>query len=130
MCPLACLCFYPCDPCHPWFDSPPGHDMSRLIVVGKRGYIASGLCRRFDRRRIPYTALSSSDCDLEQAGAAASHFRELGSEKTHVVFTAAINPWLDNSASSYDRNLRIVSNFVAAMGEVNLKHVIYLSTVD
>jgi UDP-glucose 4-epimerase len=104
--------------------------MSRLIVVGKHGYIASSLCRWFDQRRVPYTAMSSSDCDLEQASTVAGHFRELGSEETQVVFTAAINPWLDNSASSYDRNLRIVSNFVAAMGTVNLKHVIYLSTVD
>jgi nucleoside-diphosphate-sugar epimerase len=104
--------------------------MSRLIVVGKHGYIASALCRWFDQRRIPYTAISSSECDLEQVEAVARRFQEPGSEETQVVFTAAINPWLDNSASSYDKNLRMVSNFVAAMGAVNLKHVLYLSTVD
>src|SRR6516225_7932645 len=104
--------------------------MSRLIVVGKHGYIASALCRWFDQRGVLYTAISSAECDLEQADAVAGHFRELGSEEMQVVFTAAINPWLDNSASSYDKNVRMVRNFVAAMRDVNLKHVIYLSTVD
>jgi UDP-glucose 4-epimerase len=107
-----------------------GHDMSRLIVVGKHGYIASALCRWFDQRRIPYTAMSSSDCDLEQAAVAADRFGQFDREEIQVLFTAAINPWLDNSPYSYDKNLRMVGNFVRATERVKIRHLIYLSSVD
>jgi UDP-glucose 4-epimerase len=106
------------------------HDMSRLIVVGKHGYIASALRRWFDQRRIPYTAMSSSDCDLEQAAVVADRFREFDPEEIQVLFTAAINPWLDNSPSSYDKNLRMVGTFVKAIERVKMRHLIYLSSVD
>jgi UDP-glucose 4-epimerase len=106
------------------------HDMSRLVVVGKHGYIASALCRWFDQRRIPYTAMSSSHCDLEQAALVTDRFRDFAPEEIQVLFTAAINPWLDNSPSSYDKNLRMVGNFVRAMERVKMRHLMYLSSVD
>ncbi len=104
--------------------------MSRLIVVGKHGYIASALCRWFDRQGVLYSALSSSDCDLERPALVAERFRAFGSEDVSIVFTAAINPWLDNSPFSYDANVRMVGNFAAAVERINLRHLVYLSTVD
>ena len=104
--------------------------MSRLIVVGKHGYIASALCRWFDRQGVLYSALSSSDCDLERPALVAERFRAFGTEDVSIVFTAAINPWLDNSPCSYDANVRMVGNFAAAVERINLKRLVYLSTVD
>jgi UDP-glucose 4-epimerase len=104
--------------------------MSRLIVVGKHGYIASALCRWFDERGVLYRALSSSDCDLERPALVAERFRAFGSEDVSIVFPAAINPWLDNSPCSHDANVRMVGNFAAAVERINLRRLIYLSTVD
>jgi UDP-glucose 4-epimerase len=104
--------------------------MSRLIVVGKHGYIASALCRWFDRQAVLYTALSSSDCDLERPALVAERFHAFGSEDVSIVFTAAINPWLDNSPCSHDANVRMVGNFAAAVEQINLRRMVYLSTVD
>ena len=104
--------------------------MTRLVIVGKHGYIASALCRWLDRESVAYTAISSAECNFENVGAVEDTFARFGTEELRVVFTVAINPWLDNSPASYERNRRIVKNFVTATRRTNLHLLIYLSTVD
>jgi UDP-glucose 4-epimerase len=104
--------------------------MTHLLIIGKHGYIASALCRWLHRHSIPYTAVSSADCDLEQTKTVAALLRNFESDPIQTVFTAAINPWRDNSRLAYEANHRMVSNFVRAAADADLCHLIYLSSVD
>jgi len=97
----------------------------KVVVMGAGGFIGASLHRLLSDKNIPHVALTSSDIDLLDAGAADKLSGVIDSEDTLVVISA-IAPCKDNQMLI--KNISMMTSVCAAIKKSPPSHVIYISS--
>jgi len=105
--------------------------VSSVIILGKNSYIGRYLSNYLEcNGQTNLIALSSKDCDLLNYDDVANRFSVLTKNDSTIVFLSAINRSVDNSFQSFKKNTEMVKNFVDNAKLLNVRSIIYLSSVD
>jgi len=105
--------------------------MSGVIIIGKNSYIGRYLSNYLEcNGQKKLIALSSKDCDLLEGEDVSNIFNSLSKIGFTIVFLSAINRSVDNSFQSFKKNIAMVKNFIDNAKLINIRSVIYLSSVD
>jgi UDP-glucose 4-epimerase len=99
----------------------------RVVVLGSRGFVGSALVELFRRDGWSHLALSRSDVDLGEPGAAAS-LRSILQPDDAVVVAAALTPDKGRDVAPLMKNLRMVEALAEALPEARCAHLVYISS--
>ncbi|MGA2138771.1 MAG: NAD(P)-dependent oxidoreductase [Verrucomicrobiia bacterium] len=102
----------------------------RLLVVGRRSYVGGYFAAYAQARQAGTMALSSQDCNFLDREQVRSFFESVGQEPLTIVFCAVIKKSPTNSFASLRDNLAMVNNLIYGAALVNVKSLIYFSSVD
>lgn len=97
----------------------------RVVVLGRRGFVAGAIAARLEEDKIDTLALGSRELDLTDAGAGAALAGRLRDADALVV-VSAIAPCKDVEALM--RNLAMVRSVCAAIEQVRPAHLVYISS--
>ena len=101
-----------------------------VIIFGKNGNIGSALVKSFRGEDLKLHAFGSKECNFLDAEECNNFFTNLTSKPCSVIFLAAVNKLLRNDYQSFLDNIAMVNNFVEAQSRLNIKRIIYFSSVD
>lgn len=101
--------------------------LSRVVLLGAQGFLASRLRAALEASRIPVHAIGSREIDLTAAGAADT-LRSRLREGDSVVFLSAITPDKGKGIDTLMSNLRMAEQVCAALARVPAGHVVYISS--
>lgn len=97
----------------------------RVVVLGKRGSVASALARLLEARKIPCRLLGKSELDLLASDAPQRLSAELGSNDALVVISA-LAPC--KNADMLVDNVRMMAAICAALERQPVAHAVYISS--
>jgi UDP-glucose 4-epimerase len=99
----------------------------RVVVLGSRGFVGSALVELFRRDGWSHLALSRSDVDLGEPGAAAG-VRSILQPDDAVVVAAALTPDKGRDVAPLMKNLRMAEALAEALPEARCAHLVYISS--
>ena len=105
----------------------PARDPERVVLLGAGGFIGKALNRRLVEARIPALPLTSSDLDLCAEDAPARLKETLRSGDSLVVLSA-LTPDRGRGIDTFMKNLKMIENLCAALGDSPCAHVVYFSS--
>lgn len=100
---------------------------ARVVVLGKRGFVAGSLLQQLSAAGHETLALGSSDIDLTAADAGAA-LRERLRETDSLVFISALTPDKGRDIATMMKNLAMGTAACDAIAACPPAHVVYLST--
>lgn len=98
---------------------------ARVVILGKRGFVARAVADRLARGSIKTLALGSRELDLLDPGAARALAARL-QDRDALVIASAIAPCKD--ISELMKNLTMVEAVCGAIAQVQPSHVVYISS--
>ncbi len=101
--------------------------VSRVVLLGAQGFLASRLRAALESSRLPVHAVGSRDIDLTAPGAGEALRSQLR-EGDSVVFLSAITPDRGKGIDALMSNVRMAEQVSAALARVRAGHVIYISS--
>ena len=106
---------------------PSAPPLSRVVLLGAQGFLASRLRRALEEARTPVHAVGSRDIDLASpaAGDALASVLRAGDS---IVFLSAITPDKGKGIDALMTNLRMGEQVCAALARVRPGHVVYISS--
>jgi len=99
----------------------------RVVLFGARGFIGAALKRQLAAHAVPTLALTSSDVNLADAGAA-EMLSTLLRPSDAVVMLAALTPDKGSDISTLMRNLAMMQSLCAAIKKTGCTHLVYFSS--
>ncbi len=99
----------------------------RVVLLGKRGFIATHLSRHLEERGIPFKAVGKDEVDLTHPAAAAK-LNDVIRETDAVVIASALTPDKGRNFRTLMENLRMAETLCELFEEKTCAHVIYLSS--
>lgn len=99
----------------------------RVVLLGKRGFIATHLRRHLEDRGIPFKAVGNDEIDLTLPAAAAK-LGDVVQEADTVVIASALTPDKGRNFRTLMENLRMAETLCEFFEERTCAHVIYLSS--
>ncbi len=100
---------------------------SRVVILGKSGFVARDLARHFTREKIPFRAIGSSEIDLLQP-ASVGQLLSILKDDDAVVVTSGLTPEKGKDIGTLMKNLRMVEHLAAALEARPCAHLIYISS--
>jgi nucleoside-diphosphate-sugar epimerase len=97
----------------------------RVVILGRRGFVAGAVVERLERRAVETLALGSNEVDLLASGAADALAARL-TESDALVIVSAIAPCKDIRALI--DNLIMMRAACEAIGQVRPAHTLYISS--
>jgi len=107
--------------------NPTPREPARVVLLGARGFIGAAIRGELDARRIPCLALTSADLNLADASAADKLAAALRPTDT-VVMLAALTPDKGRDIATLMKNLAMMQNTCAAIGNTGCAHLVYFSS--
>lgn len=101
--------------------------ISRVVLLGAQGFLASRLRAALEQSGSPLHAIGSRDVDLTRP-AAADAVRSALQEGDSIVFLSAITPDKGKGIDALMANLRMAEAVCAAVTAVRPEHVVYISS--
>ena len=101
--------------------------LSRVVLLGARGFLAARLASTLGESGMPVMALGSRDIDLTMP-AAAGALRAALRDGDAVVFLSAVTPDKGKGIDALMANMRMGEHVCAALAHVRVGHVVYISS--
>ena len=101
-----------------------------VIVFGKNSNIGSEIVEHLKDRRINVRAFGSRECDFLNRAKCRAFFRKLPPKAYSIVLLSVVSKWLRNDRSAFFDNISLVGNFIEAQAQINVRQIIYFSSVD
>jgi UDP-glucose 4-epimerase len=98
---------------------------SKIIILGKNGFIAKSLVNKLKQKKIKYIAYSKENLNLEKKKSI-SILKKIIRPNDKIVFISSVVPVKDNRMLL--RNVNILTNTVAALKTKIFRQLIYLSS--
>jgi len=100
---------------------------TRVVVLGSRGFIASGLIQALRDADMACRAVGSAEVDLTDSSAQQALSSILRAEDSLVV-CSALTPEKGRDEPTFMKNVRMVENVSAALNRAACAHVVYISS--
>jgi len=99
---------------------------SEILILGKKGFLASHLISFFFKKKISFLSLGSDDIDLTTEKSA----KKLASikKKYSIIFCSAITPDKGKDEFCYLKNVNMIVNFFKFFKKENISHFYYISS--
>jgi len=101
----------------------------RILVFGSSSYIGRSLCDYLEENNFKIIRSSSANCDFLNAESVKNFFVSLPEKSYSIVFLSTINQYEANSIVGFEKNIRIMRNFIDNIDLKNISNIIYFSTV-
>ncbi len=101
-----------------------------VILFGKNSNIGSAIVKSFREDGVQLRSFGSGECDFMKREQCIGFLKNLSPGPCTIVFLAVISKWLRNNYESLLENIAMVNNFIEAQSHINVKHIIYFSSVD
>lgn len=101
-----------------------------VLLFGKNSNIGSAIVKSFREDGVQLRSFGSGECDFMKREQCIGFLKNLSPEPYTIVFLAVISKWLRNNYESLLENIAMVNNFIEAQSQINVKHIIYFSSVD
>ena len=98
---------------------------NKIIVIGSSGFIGKAVFDNLVSKNINCIGLSSKEADLLTAEGTLS-LKNFLKENDKIIFISALAPCIDKQM--FDKNLLMINNFIKAIIDINLKHMLYVSS--
>ena len=100
-------------------------NQSRVIIFGKNGFIANHLIELLNKKNIKNIAISSKKINLLH-NSSIKKIEKIIKEKDVIVFISALAPV--KNLNMYNKNIKMITNFMLGVENKNFKHLIYISS--
>lgn len=101
-----------------------------VIIFGSNGNIGSAIVKLLKRDGVKLSSFGLKECNFMDRKQSMGFFKNLSSEPCSIVFLAVINKSLRNDYQSFLDNITMVSNFIEAQSQINVRQITYFSSVD
>ena len=100
---------------------------SRIVVLGAKGFVASGLIRLLSGESIPHRSVGSCEVDLVEPSAVAK-LRDIVQQDDAIVVTSALTPEKGRDRATFLKNVAMIDNLCAVLAEILCTQVVYISS--
>jgi nucleoside-diphosphate-sugar epimerase len=99
---------------------------SEILILGKKGFLASHLISFFFKKKVNFLSLGSDDIDLttEQSASKLASIKK----KYSIIFCSAITPDKGKDEFCYLKNVNMIVNFFKYFKKENISHFYYISS--
>ena len=101
-----------------------------VIIFGKNSSIGSAIVKSLEGDSKKIRSFGSEECDFLNREQCISFFKNLSQEPCAIIFLSVISKWLRNNYESLLENITMINNLIEAQSHINVKHIIYFSSVD
>ena len=101
---------------------------SQSIVVLGGGFLGNNITTYFKKKYYYVNLIDRKICDLLDQKKLSILFQSIPHSSTFII-PAAVTRLISNNRNSYDRNIKIIENFLKVI-PVSAKHVIFISSTD
>jgi len=98
---------------------------SKIFVIGSSGFIGKAVLDNLVIKNIDCIGLSSNEADLLTVQGTLS-LKNILNENDKIIFISALAPCKDKKM--FDKNLLMINNFIKAIRNINLRHILYVSS--
>ena len=98
---------------------------SRIIILGKKGFIAKCLCNKLKKNKFNFISFSKEKLNLEKK-TSIKFLRNVVRPKDKIVFISAIAPV--KNIQMFLRNIKILNNVTEALKGKLFSQLIYISS--
>ena len=98
---------------------------SKILVIGSSGFIGKAVLDNLVIQNIDCIGLSSNEADLLTVEGTLS-LKNILNDNDKIIFISALAPCKDKQM--FDKNLLIINNFIKAIRNINLRHILYVSS--
>jgi len=98
---------------------------SKILVIGSSGFIGKAVLDNLVIKDIDCIGLSSNEADLLTVEGTLS-LKNILNENDKIIFISALAPCKDKQM--FDKNLLMINNFIKAIRNINLRHILYVSS--
>ncbi len=99
--------------------------MSKVIVLGSKGFIASNIIKKLKEKRYKFSSYSKKSINLENL----SNVKKLAKiilKDDEIIFTSAVAP--AKNIHDFKKNINMVINFSKVLNNLEFKKLIYISS--
>ena len=97
---------------------------SKIIILGKNGFIAKNLCNKLKKHKIDFVSFSKEKLNLEKN--ISKIFKKIVKPRDKIVFISAIAPV--KNMGMLLRNIKILDNVTEALNGKFFNQLIYISS--
>lgn len=101
----------------------------KIVVFGASSYIGGSLCNYLEKKNFEITQSSTADCDFLNAESVKNFFGSIPEMRYSIVFLSTINQHEANSVVGFEKNIKIMSNFIKNIDLKKTSNIIYFSSV-
>ena len=98
---------------------------SKILVIGSSGFIGKAVLTNLVSKNIHCIGLSSKEVDLLTTEGTL-RLKKILLKNDKIIFISALAPCIDKQM--FDKNLLMINNFIKAIIDINLKHMLYVSS--
>jgi len=98
---------------------------SKILVIGSSGFIGKAVLTNLVSKNIHCIGLSSKEVDLLTTEGTL-RLKKILLKNDKIIFISALAPCKDKQM--FDKNLLMINNFIKAIRNINLKHMLYVSS--
>lgn len=102
-------------------------DLSRVVVLGARGFVAGALVRFLAAEGQPCRAISSQEIDLTQASAV-SELAAIFQPADSLVVCSCLTPERGRDRTTFLKNVAMIDHLCSALAVSPCAHVVYISS--
>jgi nucleoside-diphosphate-sugar epimerase len=101
--------------------------LSRVVVLGAKGFVASRLIRLLGRHGLPCRPVGSAEVDLSEPSAA-EKLRRIIQPDDAMVVAAGLTPERGRDRATFRKNVAMIDSVCGAVETAPCAHVIYISS--
>ena len=99
--------------------------MSKVIVLGSKGFIASNIIKKLKEKRYKFSSYSKKNINLENLSNA-KKLSKIILKDDEIIFTSAVAP--AKNIHDFKKNINMVINFSKVLNNLEFKKLIYISS--
>ena len=99
--------------------------MSKVIVLGSKGFIASNIIKKLKEKRYKFSSYSKKSINLENLSNA-KKLAKIILKDDEIIFTSAVAP--AKNIHDFKKNINMVINFSKVLNNLEFKKLIYISS--
>lgn len=99
--------------------------MSKVIVLGSKGFIASNIIKKLKEKRYKFSSYSKKNINLENLSNA-KKLAKIILKDDEIIFTSAVAP--AKNIHDFKKNINMVINFSKVLNNLEFKKLIYISS--